>query len=57
MEQALYKLAELGIEVSKARKAIEAVLEAEDHNIDEGQLVIKAIQVLSGRQRKRSLKK
>ena len=57
MEQALYKLAELGIEVSKARKAIEAVLEAEDHNIDEGQLVIKAIQVLSGNTTEKKSKK
>jgi len=57
MEQALYKLAELGIEVSKARKAIEAVLEAEDHNIDEGQLVIKRFRFFQERQRKRSLKK
>ena len=57
MEQALGKLVELGIEVSKARKAVEAVLETEGHNIDEGQLVIKAIQVLSGNTTEKKPKK
>jgi hypothetical protein len=57
MEQALGKLVELGIEVSKARKAVEAVLETEGHNIDEGQLVIKAVQILSGNTTKKKSKK
>jgi hypothetical protein len=57
MEQALGKLAELGFEVPKAKKAVEVVLEAEGNNIDESKLVIKAVQILSGNTTKKKSKK
>jgi len=56
MELALGKLVELGIEVQKARKAVEEVLEVEGNNIDENKLVIKAVQILSGNKTKKKSK-
>lgn len=47
-ERLLEKLIELGINVPKAKKAIENVIQAEGQDLDDGKLVIKAIQFISG---------
>lgn len=55
-EKAIIKLLELGIRPKEAQKAVEAVLETEGQEIDDGQLIIKAVQSLSSMPSKRKTK-
>ncbi len=55
-EKAIMKLLELGIKPKEAQKAVEAVLETEGQEIDDGQLIIKAVQSLSSMPSKRKTK-
>lgn len=55
-EKAIMKLLELGIKPKEAQKAVEAVLGTEGQDIDDGQLVIKAVQSLSSMPSKKKTK-